>query len=153
MGLASSRDRFVACTMKIISDLPGVQCLVDNILVSAENFSQLIHRLYMLLQRLQKNNATVSLKKIEIARSLDVAGMNVTCKDTGVEFRATEESLNAFARLREPTCKKELQSLLGMVNFDHRISTLHQTLHTLGHCFRKGRIGPGIVTTRRSSIV
>ena len=116
MGMASSGDLFVALTMKIISDLPGVQCLVDDILVSAENFSQLIHRLYVLLQRLQKNNATVSLKKFEIARSLDVAGMNITCKDTGVEFRATEDSLNAFSRLREPTCKKELQSLLGMVN-------------------------------------
>ena len=42
--------------------------------------------------------------------------MNVTCSDTGVEFKATEESLNAFDRRREPTCKKELQSLLGMVN-------------------------------------
>ena len=70
----------------------------------------------MLLQRLQKNNATVSLKKFEIARSLDVAGVNITCTDTGIEFRATEDSLNAFSCLREPTCKKELQSLLGMVN-------------------------------------
>ena len=102
--------------MKIISDLPGVQCMVDNIVVAAETFSQLIHRLYVLFQRLEKNNVTVSIKTFEIARSLDVAGMNVTCNDAGVEFRPAADSLNAFARLREPSCKKELQSLLGMVN-------------------------------------
>ena len=116
MGLASSGDLFVARTMKIISDLPGVQALVDDILVAASSFSQHIHHLYILLQRLQKNNATISLKKFEIARSLDVAGMNITCTETGVEFRATEDSLNTFSRLREPTCKKKLQSLLGMIN-------------------------------------
>ena len=39
--------------------------LVDNILVAEETFSQLIHHLYVLLQRLEKNNATISLKKFE----------------------------------------------------------------------------------------
>ena len=42
--------------------------------------------------------------------------MNVTCNDTDAEFKPVANSLNAFARLREPSCKKELQSLLGMVN-------------------------------------
>ena len=64
MGLASSGDLFVSRTMKIISDLPGVQCMVDNIVVAAETFSQLIHRLYVLFQRLEENNATVSLKNL-----------------------------------------------------------------------------------------
>ena len=116
MGLASSGDLFVSRTMKIISDLPGIQALVDDVLVVATSFKQLIHRLYVLLQRLQKNQATISLKKFDINRALDVAGTNITCTKTGVEFRATQDSLNAFSRLREPTCKKELQSLLGMLN-------------------------------------
>ena len=45
-----------------------------------------------------------------------MAGINVNCSDTGVEFRPAKESLNAFSRLRAPTCKRELQSFLGMLN-------------------------------------
>ena len=78
MGLASSGDLFVSRTMKIISDLPGIQALVDDVLVVASSFKQLIHRLYVLLQRLQKNQATISLKKFDINRALDVAGTNIT---------------------------------------------------------------------------
>ena len=86
MGLSSSGYIFVNMTMKIIDDLPGTQCMVDDIIVAAQLFTQLIERLFILFQRLEQNNATISIKKFEIGHSLDMAGINVTCSDTGVEF-------------------------------------------------------------------
>ena len=73
--------------------------MVDDVVVAAESFTQLIERLFILFQKLEQNKATISIKKFEIGCNIDMAGINVTCNDTGVEFRPATDALNAFSRL------------------------------------------------------
>lgn len=119
MGFSSSGGIFINRTLKIIEDLPGTQAMVDDIIVSSDSFTQLIERLFIIFQKLEQNKATISIKKFEVGREIEMAGINVTCSDTGVELRPAKEALNAFSRLKSPTSKRELQSFLGMLNIFH----------------------------------
>ena len=64
MGLSSSGDLFINPTIKIIENLPGMQAMVDDIIISDDTFTDLIDRLYSLFLKLEENHATVSIKKI-----------------------------------------------------------------------------------------
>ena len=60
-----------------LSNLHGTHAMVDDIIISADTFLQLIERLFNLFLELEENHATVSVKKFGLGRDIDIAGISV----------------------------------------------------------------------------
>ena len=104
---------------EILGDIPGVVCLVDDILVTGRTQAEHDSRLRNVLTRLSKAGLTLGREKCEInKRSVKFVGQLVD--ELGV--RPDPEKVRAIQQMKTPTTVSELRRFLGMINQQSKFS-------------------------------
>ena len=112
MGLASAGDEFVARSDAALEGIPGVQKLVDDILLVADNRDQFIERFRQIVERCEKFGITLSAKKIQIGQEVKFGGMIVNDKGVKVD----EAKVDAIRYFPPPKNLQDLRSFFGLAN-------------------------------------
>ena len=112
MGLSASSDEWCARSDAALAGLPGVQKLVDDILVSAPNASILHQRIEAVLEKCREHGLLLSKRKFQVGHTVSFAGHVIS--HAGV--KPDPEKLSAIATFPAPTNISELRSFLGLAN-------------------------------------
>jgi hypothetical protein len=116
-GISSSPGIFQRCMDNLLSDIPGVCCYLDDVLLSApteaENI-QLLEKVFSRLTtaglRLKKSKCTFLAKEVSyLGHKIDESGLH-----------PLDEKVRAIADAPTPTCLAELQHLRSQRNFCSR---------------------------------
>ena len=112
MGLASSGDEFVLRTDEALAGLLGIQKLVDDILLVADNEEQFMERFALLVQRCQDNGITLSKKKLQVGTEVTFGGMIVSTEG----IRADPGKVQAIKEFPRPENITDMRSFCGLCN-------------------------------------
>ena len=113
-GISSAPEFFQRSMEKILSGLPGVLCMMDDVLVIGENENQHWSRLRAVLDRISRSGMTLRREKCEFGvHSITFLGHVVTPE--GV--KPDPKKITAILEMPEPTSKKEARTFMGMVNY------------------------------------
>lgn len=139
-GIASASDYFQMRMYEIVHDLPGVELLVDDILVYGIGNSQMEaisdhnKKLDSLLQRLSYYNCKLNKDKMKLLQT-SVAYYGHIFTTEGLKPDSVK--IQAIQTMPIPKDKKELQRFLGMVTYLSRfipnLSTVSTHLRQLTH--------------------
>jgi len=66
-GIASAPEFFQRCMEKLLQDLPGIVCLMDDILIYGENDNQHWKRVKAVLDRIKGPVLTLKKKNVNLA--------------------------------------------------------------------------------------
>ena len=98
----------------IVSDIPGLFCYLDDLLICSEDVESHLSVLKTLFQRLNANGLTLALDKCEFGRSsVDYLGYHVT--STGI--RPLRRKVDAINKIPVPKTQKALLQFLGALNY------------------------------------
>ena len=118
-GITSAPEHFQRRMTEILGDIPGVVCLVDDILVTGRTQAEHDSRLRNVLTRLSKAGLTLGREKCEInKRSVKFVGQLVD--ELGV--RPDPEKVRAIQQMKTPMTMSELRRFLGMTNQQSKFS-------------------------------
>ena len=131
-GVASAPADFQKIMEKILEGLEGVQCILDDLIITGENEEQHLLNVINTLKRLDAYGIRLNKSKcVFMEESVIYFGFQID--KTGV--RPTSDKVKAVLKMREPTNKEELQSALGIINYYRRfipnMSTLVAPLNNL----------------------
>ena len=131
-GVSLAPSAFQRVIDGLTGGLEGVVAYQDNIYVTAQDTSQLRKRVYNLLKILGDAGLKVNAEKCRWeADCIEVLGFRFDADGR----RPLPDRVDAIKRAPAPTCKKELQSLLGLIQFYSYFfknkSTLLEPLHRL----------------------
>jgi hypothetical protein len=131
-GICSAPEKFQREMNGILGDVDGVVCMMDDILVHAEDMDKHDNTLREVLARLERAGVTLNEGKCEFAtRKVNFLGHVVS--EGGIS--PDPAKVEAIVGLRAPTCRKELKSFLGMVGylakFSPRLAGLERSLRDL----------------------
>nr|AXY87509.1 polymerase [Simian foamy virus] len=113
-GFLNSPALFTADVVDLLKEIPNVQVYVDDLYISHEDPQEHLDVLDKIFQKLKDAGYVVSLKKSEIAQStVEFLGFNITKEGRGL----TESFKTKLLDLKPPETLKQLQSILGLLNF------------------------------------
>ena len=104
---------------EILGDIPGVVCLVDDVLVTGTTQPEHDSRLKIVLTRLSKAGLTLGREKCEINKK-SVKFLGQLVDESGV--RPDPEKVRAIQQMKTPMTVSELRRFLGMVNQQSKFS-------------------------------
>ena len=117
MELSPSGDESCLATDICIEGLQGCMKTVDDVLVEADDIETLGKRVRALMDRIRAHNVTVSLNKLQVTNSINFGGFVISAEE-GHSTPTILPDPARMATLRDmptPTCKRDVQSLLGLV--------------------------------------
>ncbi|XP_052123376.1 uncharacterized protein K02A2.6-like [Frankliniella occidentalis] len=131
-GLNASPEIFQARCEFYFGDIPGVTIFFDDIIVSGRNREEHDKALYNFLQRATLVNARINASKIQIRKtSVKYVGHIFSKEGRTVDPTRVE----AIQKLKSPLNKKQLQKILGSINYEREyipnLATLMQVLRPL----------------------
>lgn len=131
-GITSAPALFQKAMDQILAGLPGVQCYLDDILITGRDNADHLHNLDMTLQRLREYGLKVRKEKCEFFQSsIEYLGHVIDGKGLHKAPSKTKAILEAPA----PQNVNQLRSYLGLLNYYGRfipnLSTLLKPLHEL----------------------
>lgn len=113
-GLCCAPEKFQQKMVELLSELDGVIVYIDDVLIFGKNKSEHDHRLIKVLDRVRKINLKLNVKKCEIGlQKIKFLGQNFECSGMSPEMN----KVDAIQNMPQPTCVKDLQRFLGMVNY------------------------------------
>ena len=131
-GLASCPSAFQAVMSKILENIPGVVCYLDDILVSGPSSHAHEERLMEVLKRLEKHNVKINKGKC-IFRSTKMSYLGHEVDQEGI--RPSPEKVKALLKAPAPTSSTELRTVLGAFGYYSKyipdFSTLIEPLRKL----------------------
>lgn len=98
----------------LLSDLVGITVFFDDIRIQGRTQAEHDERLVAVLSRLRNAGLTLCLNKCEINKS-KIKFLGYEIDKNGVHISA--DKIAAIRRIPSPTCVKELQIFLGMLNY------------------------------------
>ncbi|XP_060093621.1 uncharacterized protein K02A2.6-like, partial [Heteronotia binoei] len=115
-GVSVAPGIFQSIMDALLKGIPGVQPFFDDVLVAAPDPEEFGNRLREVLRRFQaaglkvkREKCLLGVPRVEfLGFAVDAAGIH-----------PTEEKTRAIVKAPAPTCKAELQSFLGVLNFYH----------------------------------
>lgn len=115
-GLKAASGTFMRLMSKVLEGYIGNICevFIDDILVYSKDYSEHIHHLELVLERLALYNLTVSLEKCEFGKSKLVYLGHSIIGDTHTAQQAHVEAIKNFP---EPNTRKKLLSFIGTCNW------------------------------------
>ena len=113
-GLNCSPEFFQKLNNDNFGDIPGVIVYFDDLLIAAENIQKHDDILKQVIERARDINVKFNPMKIQY-RVQEVKYLGHIFDKYGM--RPDDEKIEAIIKLKEPKCKKELQRLLGMINY------------------------------------
>ena len=112
-GISSAPEHFQKRMTKILTGLPGVLCLMDDVLVFGSNTDEHDERLKAALNRIQSAGVTLNPEKCEFRKSqLKFLGHVVNQH----VIQADPDKVSAILQMKPPTNITELRRFMGMVN-------------------------------------
>lgn len=131
-GVSSAPSIFQGTMDKMLSNIEGVCCFLDDILITAATEEEHLVILDRVLSRLERYGVKVNKAKCEfVKKEVEYLGHKVDCNG----LHPTKEKLQAIAAAPEPRNLMELRSYLGLLNYYGRfikdLSTWLQPLHVL----------------------
>lgn len=131
MGFKSTGDSYSLRGDMALAGLTGVCKVVDDILVYADTYKELVDRLEAVLQRCKKHGISINAEKCKIGTEVKYVGYIL--RPGGYE--ADKDKVRAIQDFPEPTNLKELRSFMGLVNhlgqFTSKISETAEPLRCL----------------------
>ena len=117
MGLSPSGDESCYATDLCLDGLEGCMKTVDDVLIEAPDIETLAKRVRALMDRFRESNVTVSLGKLQVSTTISFGGFVITSEDdnTSPSVLPDPSRLATLRDLPVPTCKKDVQSFLGLV--------------------------------------
>ncbi len=113
MGITSAPEHFQSQMREILADCENV-CLMDDILVWGATESEHDKNLAKVLEKLRAANVTLNAEKCRFRQSsIKFLGHFISKGQIAVD----PEKIQALSEMTPPKDKKELQSLLGTLNF------------------------------------
>ncbi|XP_072140440.1 uncharacterized protein [Dermacentor andersoni] len=113
-GIASAPGIFQKIMETMLKDLKGVCCYLDDILVTGKTLEDHLANLEALLERLQSRGVRVNKEKCSFFQSeLHYLGHKISAEG----ISPLSDKVDALLQAPEPKSKKQLQSLLGVVNY------------------------------------
>lgn len=116
-GLASAPaifQRAIVATPPVLSDIDGVLCLLDDILVTGKSKEEHLDRLNAVLTRLQSAGLTLRRDKCHFFED-QVTYLGYVITKAGLN--KAPEKVKAMAEAPVPTNVSQLQSFLGLINY------------------------------------
>ena len=113
-GIKSAQEVFQKRMSQSFGDLEGVETDVDDILVWGTTSEEHDHHLKKTLQQCQEINLTLNESKCEFGTTEVVY---IGHKLTAQGVKPDESKVDAINKMPQPTCKKDAERLLGMVNY------------------------------------
>ena len=112
-GISSAPEVFQKTMHKILQDVDGCICHMDDVLVHGKDRDQHDGRLRTVLKKIQSAGLTLNPEKCEFFKTkVSFLGHVITSAGVEVDPKKTA-AIRDFPR---PTCVKDLQRLLGMLN-------------------------------------
>ena len=99
---------------ELFKDLPGVECLVDDILVYGENVSEHNENLYRMLERCRQIGLKLNKEKVEL-RVPEVKYVGHVIGRDGL--KVDPEKVRAIVNMPEPTDVQSVRRFLGLVQY------------------------------------
>lgn len=107
---------------QILQGLPGVHCILDDMIVTGKTDKEHLRNLDSVLQRLQKFGLRANLEKcFFFIDSVQYCGHEVT-KDG---IWKTKDKIDAVLRTSAPENLTQLRSFLGLVNYYNRFLAIY----------------------------
>ena len=131
-GISSAPEHFQRRMNEILDNLPGVLCLMDDIIVYGKDQQEHKQRLLATLQRLQTAGVTLNREKCQFGKTtLSFLGHIISADGVSPD----PNKVKAIASMKTPTTTTELRRFLGMVNqlgkFTPEIAELSKPLREL----------------------
>ena len=117
---------------KVLEDLPGVLCMMDDIIIFGESSEEHDARVRAVFRRLEDNGVTLNFEKCEFAKSSITYLGHVVSADG---IRADPSKVRAIKQMQQPKDVGDIRRFLGMANqlgkFIPNLSTVTQPLRDL----------------------
>ena len=142
-GISSAPEHFQKRMSTILDNLPGVLCLMDDILIFGKDQKEHDARLTTALERIQAAGVTLNKDKCEFNKtSLTFLGHTIDGKGISPDPQKTA----AISKMASPKSTTELRRFMGMVNqlgkFSPRIAELSKPMRELLSNKRAWNWGP-----------
>ena len=112
-GITSAPEHFQREMSKLLSDLEGVVCLIDDILIHGESQEEHDYRLTAVLKRLSEAGQTLSKEKCQFSTKR-VKFLGQLVDEEGL--KPDPEKVAAIRSMKTPKNITELRRFLGMIN-------------------------------------
>lgn len=112
MGISSASEYFQKRMFAILDGLPGVACLIDDVLIYGSTQAEHDDRLHHVLCRLRDAGVTLNNKCLLSVDKISFVGHVIS--SNGIQ--ADPEKVAAIANMQPPTDVSGVRCLLGMVN-------------------------------------
>ncbi|XP_065941318.1 retrovirus-related Pol polyprotein from transposon 297 [Magallana gigas] len=113
-GISSASEVFSKRVQELFSDLPGVECLVDDILVHGESNAEHDENLIRMLERCRKVGLKLNRDKVEL-RVPEVKYVGHIIGKDGL--KVDPEKVRAIVNMPEPTDIQGVRRFLGLVQY------------------------------------
>ena len=112
-GINSAPEHYQKQLQKVVGDLEGVACLMDDIVVFGKTEEEHNRRLEKCMQRLSAAGITLNKDKCKFNQK-EIEFLGHVIGQHGI--KAHSEKIKAIKEMEEPTDLKSLRRFLGMVN-------------------------------------
>ncbi|KAK3084719.1 hypothetical protein FSP39_017965 [Pinctada imbricata] len=113
-GITSASEVFSKRLQDLMKDLPGVECLVDDILVHGATNHEHDENVTRMLERCREINLKLNRNKIEL-RVPEVRYVGHVISKDGL--KVDNEKVNAIIKMPEPTDAQGVRRFLGLVQY------------------------------------
>ena len=132
MGIRCAAEVFQRQMSTALSDIEGVEIVVDDILVHGRNQKEHDERLIKVLERARKLNLKLNSEKSQISKTeVEYVGHKITPEG----LKLTDERIRAISNMKVPENIQDLETVLGMVayvaKFIPRLSDLCEPLRAM----------------------
>ena len=118
-GITSAPEFYQKRMSHILSGLPGVVCMIDDILVFGQSQQEHDKRLELVLNRINRAGITLNSEKCEFSKR-SVKFLGHVINESGIH--PDPDKIQAIKKMKTPTNVKELRRFLGMVTYLSKFS-------------------------------
>lgn len=134
-GVASAPALWQRAMDTILQGLPGVKCIIDDMIITGRTDEEHLRNLEAVLEKLDEHGLRANLDKCEFfKKKVTFCGHEIDEKG----LHKTQKKIEAVVEAPQPTNVSELRSFLGMVNYYSRfLPNLSTALHPLYQLLEK----------------
>ena len=136
-GVSSAPAMWQRTMEQILQGIPGVQCILDDMIITGCNDTQHLHDLQSVLKVLRDRGLRLNQSKCEFFKKKVIyCGHEIDAQG----LHKTQEKIHAVNNALPPTNVSQVRSFLGLVNYYHRfLPNLATLLHPLNQLLEKNR--------------